>query len=61
MQNMKSELKHLLSRPLLAKGISARYITSGSRPIVDDLLAGERECLSFDPIPNKSLNFSLSE
>lgn len=43
MQGMKAELKHLLSQPLLAKGISARYITSGSRPIVDDLLAGERE------------------
>ncbi|KIM46997.1 hypothetical protein M413DRAFT_267423 [Hebeloma cylindrosporum] len=41
MQGMKAELKHLLSQPLLAKGISARYITSGSRPIVDDLLAGE--------------------
>jgi len=58
MQGMKAELKHLLSQPLLAKGISARYITSGSRPIVDDLLAGERECLSFEPFPNRSLNLS---
>lgn len=38
---LKAELKHLLSQPLIAKGISTRYITSGSRPIVDDLIAGE--------------------
>ncbi|KAG6889410.1 hypothetical protein C0992_005332 [Termitomyces sp. T32_za158] len=37
---LKAELKHLLSRPLIARGISAKYITSGSRPIVDDLIAG---------------------
>ncbi|KAF8814834.1 P-loop containing nucleoside triphosphate hydrolase protein, partial [Phlegmacium glaucopus] len=40
MTNMKAELKHLLSQPLIARGISTRYITSGSRLIVDDLLAG---------------------
>jgi ATP-dependent RNA helicase DDX24/MAK5 len=38
---LKAELKQLLSQPLIAKGISTRYITSGSRPIVDDLIAGE--------------------
>jgi len=38
---LKAELKHLLSQPLIALGISARYITSGSRPIADDLIAGE--------------------
>ena len=43
MASMKAELKHLLSQPLIARGISARYITSGSRLIVDDLLAGNRE------------------
>ena len=43
MASMKAELKHLLSQPLIAQGISTRYITSGSRPIVDDLLAGNRE------------------
>jgi hypothetical protein len=31
----------MLSQPLLAKGISARYITSGNPQIVDDLLAGD--------------------
>ena len=31
----------MLSHPLLAQGISAKYITSGSKPIVDDLLAGD--------------------
>ncbi|KAH9478349.1 ATP-dependent RNA helicase MAK5 [Psilocybe cubensis] len=40
MAAMKAELKHLLSQPLIAKGVSTRYITSGSKPIVDDLLAG---------------------
>ncbi len=40
---LKSELKRMLAQPLLATGVSARYITSGSRPIVDDLLAGECE------------------
>jgi hypothetical protein len=43
MASMKTELKHLLSQPLIARGISTRYITSGSRLIVDDLLAGNRE------------------
>ena len=43
MASMKAELKHLLSQPLIARGISTRYITSGSRLIVDDLLAGNRE------------------
>jgi len=43
MTSMKAELKQLLSQPLIARGISTRYITSGSRPIVDDLLAGNRE------------------
>ena len=38
---LKAELKQLLSQPLIARGISTRYITSGSRPIVDDLLAGQ--------------------
>ncbi|KAJ7240814.1 P-loop containing nucleoside triphosphate hydrolase protein [Mycena haematopus] len=38
---MKAELKRLLAQPLVARGVSTRYITSGSRPIVDDLLAGE--------------------
>ncbi|KAF7351230.1 DEAD-domain-containing protein [Mycena sanguinolenta] len=38
---MKAELKRLLAQPLVARGVSTRYITSGSKPIVDDLLAGE--------------------
>ncbi|KAJ6588976.1 P-loop containing nucleoside triphosphate hydrolase protein [Mycena capillaripes] len=39
--NLKAELKRLLAQPLIARGVSTRYITSGSRPIVDDILAGE--------------------
>ncbi|KAG6828177.1 hypothetical protein H0H92_008908 [Tricholoma furcatifolium] len=37
---LKAELKQLLSQPLFARGVSAKYITSGSRPIVDDLING---------------------
>jgi ATP-dependent RNA helicase DDX24/MAK5 len=37
---LKAELKEMLSRPLLARGVSTRYITSGSRPIADDIIAG---------------------
>jgi len=43
---MKSELKKLLAQPLIARGVSTRYITSGSRPIVDDIIAGDGEPLS---------------
>ncbi|KAJ6487917.1 ATP-dependent RNA helicase [Mycena sanguinolenta] len=39
--SMKAELKRLLAQPLVARGVSTRYITSGSKPIVDDLLAGD--------------------
>ncbi|ETW78187.1 hypothetical protein HETIRDRAFT_236608, partial [Heterobasidion irregulare TC 32-1] len=38
---LKGELKRLLAQPLVARGVSTRYITSGSRPIVDDILAGD--------------------
>jgi hypothetical protein len=38
---LKSQLSDLLSQPLIARGISAKFITSGSRPIVNDLLRGE--------------------
>ena len=37
---MRAELKALLAQPLLARGVSTRYVTSGSRPIVDDFIAG---------------------
>ena len=45
MMALKTELGQMLSEPLISRGVSARYITSGSRPIVDDLLAGDRELL----------------
>ncbi|GJE85511.1 DEAD/DEAH box helicase [Phanerochaete sordida] len=38
---LKAELKELLAQPLIARGVSTRYITSGSRPIVDDYISGE--------------------
>ncbi|CAE7102344.1 unnamed protein product [Rhizoctonia solani] len=37
-QKLKLELKGLLSEPLVARGISRRYLTSGSRSIADDLV-----------------------
>jgi len=42
-KDKKQQLKQLLAQPLLAQGISKRYITSGSNPIVHELLAGESE------------------
>jgi ATP-dependent RNA helicase DDX24/MAK5 len=44
--SLKAELKRLLAQPLVARGVSTRYITSGSRPIVDDLLAGDCKRIS---------------
>jgi len=38
---LKADLAELLHQPILARGISAKFITSGSRPIVDDLLRGD--------------------
>ncbi|KAF8137229.1 P-loop containing nucleoside triphosphate hydrolase protein [Boletus edulis] len=38
---LRAELKEMLSRPLIARGVSTRYITSGSRPIADDILGGK--------------------
>ncbi|KAF9225963.1 P-loop containing nucleoside triphosphate hydrolase protein [Gyrodon lividus] len=37
---LKAELKEILSRPLIGRGVSTRYITSGSRPIADDIVSG---------------------
>ncbi|CAK9785334.1 DEAD-domain-containing protein, partial [Cutaneotrichosporon oleaginosum] len=38
---LKAELAELLAQPLVARGVSARYPTSGSRVIVDDVLRGD--------------------
>lgn len=38
---LKRQLSDFLSQPLIARGISAKFITSGSRQIVNDLLRGE--------------------
>lgn len=45
---LKAELKSLLAQPLVARGVSTKYITSGSRSIVDDFIAGD--CTSFSRI-----------
>lgn len=41
--SLKSELGYLLRQPLLARGISTKYITSGSRSVVDEIVAGTSE------------------
>jgi hypothetical protein len=41
---LKAELKDMLAMPLIGRGISTRYITSGSSQIVDDILNNDREC-----------------
>lgn len=39
----RAELKGLLAQPLVARGISARYLTSGSKLIADDLINSSSE------------------
>lgn len=36
-------MKSLLAQPLVAQGISMKYITSGSMRVVDDLVGGSSE------------------
>ena len=43
MAALKGELDQLLQQPLVARGVLASYITSGSRPIVADLISGAGE------------------
>ncbi|KAG2143014.1 ATP-dependent RNA helicase [Suillus clintonianus] len=38
---LKAKLNQLMSQPLLSRGVSTRYITSGSRPIADDIISGD--------------------
>ncbi|KAH9899306.1 DEAD-domain-containing protein [Cubamyces lactineus] len=38
---LKAELKAMLAQPLIARGVSTRYITSGVHSIADDLITGE--------------------
>lgn len=45
---LKAELKQLLAQPLIARGVSTRYITSGSRSIVDDMILGQRKSVALD-------------
>lgn len=43
---LKMELKQLLAKPLLARGVSAKYITSGARAIAHELVTGDRKLVS---------------
>lgn len=38
---LKAELKELLNQPLVARGVSTRYVTYGNRPVAPAILAGE--------------------
>jgi ATP-dependent RNA helicase DDX24/MAK5 len=42
---LKAELRGLIKQPLVARGVSTRYVTSGSHPIAHGMLSGE--CRSF--------------
>ncbi|KAI3601284.1 atp-dependent rna helicase mak5 [Moniliophthora roreri] len=52
--SMKAELKRLLSQPLLARGASMRYITSGSNPLVEELLQREQDMLVKEATQNST-------
>lgn len=43
--SLKRELDYLLKQPLIASGVRAKYITSGTRAIVDGLIEGTGELL----------------
>lgn len=43
---LKAELQTLLAKPIYAKGVSAKYITSGSRLDIDKLMLGTGTSLS---------------
>lgn len=45
LQSLKTELKHLLSQPLVAHGVMKKYITSGARSVVSELLNSDGECV----------------
>ena len=51
MPELKAELKALLAEPLMARGVSARYPTSGSKVIVDDLLKNTGESHAGSGLP----------
>ena len=42
---LRAEMKTLLAQPLIARGVSTRYLTSGSKSVVDDLLTSSSESL----------------
>ncbi|KAG8887492.1 ATP-dependent RNA helicase, partial [Tulasnella sp. 403] len=37
---LKAELNQLLKKPLLARGVSTKFITSGNHPLIEDLMSG---------------------
>lgn len=57
---LKANLAELLQQPILARGISAKFITSGSRPIVDDLLRGDSAFHCYESNSTKTKNRILA-
>ena len=51
LDQLKAELRELLRQPLVARGVSTRYVTSGSRPIAHDMMAGECQSFHFHTLP----------
>jgi len=47
---LKADLKSLLAQPLMARGVSARYPTSGTRVIVDELINSTGESSFVSPV-----------
>lgn len=45
---MKAELRHLLAQPLVARGVMKKYITSGARSVVSELLDNANTALGAD-------------
>lgn len=45
---MKAELRHLLAQPLVARGVMKKYITSGARSVVSELLDNVNTALGAD-------------
>ncbi|KAH8107536.1 DEAD-domain-containing protein [Phellopilus nigrolimitatus] len=50
---LKAELKHLLSQPLIAHGVMKKYITSGARNVVSELLRSDERDAKDDLVNGK--------
>ena len=58
-QSLKDELKVLLAQPLVAHGVMRKYITSGARSVVSELLDAEGDGAFFSSPFNFNFNYSF--